>query len=351
MPILAEYIWIDGTQPSAELRSKTRVIYDSPLPPATEVADLDTLDVRHFADWGADGGSTNQAVGRDSDILLKPACVLRDPFRPGGYLVLCEVFYGDGRDHPSNHRAHLRAVLDAGAQREDSWFGFEQEYTLFKIEGRPAGFPINGYPSPQGPYYCSVGSLNIAGRALYEDFLELSLAAGVHLSGVNFEVMPGQAEFQVGPLDPLKASDHVWLARWILHRASERYNLVVKFDPKPVKGDWNGAGMHTNFSTAAMRRPGGRALIEAACVAMGEKVAEHLAHYGHGYEERLTGHHETCSYREFRWGIADRSASIRIPRSVAQDDAGYLEDRRPNANADPYRIAARMLQTVLGIEL
>lgn len=350
MPILAEYIWIDGTQPTAELRSKTRVIYDSTLQPSTAVADLSTVDLTQFPEWGADGSSTNQAGGADSDIILRAVRAVRDPFRPGGYLVLCEVFNGAGEVHPTNHRAEVRRVLDAGAASSDAWFGFEQEYTLFKIEGRPAGFPINGYPGPQGPYYCSVGSLNIAGRALYEDFLETALSAGILLSGVNFEVMPGQAEFQVGPGDGLLASDHVWLARWILHRASEKYNLVVKFDPKPAKGDWNGAGMHTNFSTAAMRTHGGRAAIEAACQAMSTKIQEHLDTYGDGYEERLTGHHETCSYREFRWGIADRTASIRIPRSVGTLGYGYLEDRRPNANADPYRISARMLKTVCGID-
>ncbi len=350
MPILAEYIWVDGTQPTAELRSKTRVLHDSALPKSTEVADLDTVDLSEFPEWGADGSSTQQAEGADSDIILKPASVCRDPFRPGHYLVMCEVFTGEGEVHSTNFRGDLRTVLEAGGAETDSWFGFEQEYTLFKIEGRPAGFPINGYPGPQGPYYCSVGSLNIAGRALYEDFLEAAVEAGLLISGVNFEVMPGQAEFQIGAGGPLKTSDHVWLARWILHRASEKYNLVVSFDPKPAKGDWNGAGMHTNFSTAAMRAPGGMAHIEAACKAMSERIEAHLETYGDRYEERLTGHHETCSYREFRWGVADRTASIRIPRAVGEVGYGYLEDRRPNANADPYRIAARMLRTVCGID-
>jgi glutamine synthetase len=350
MPIIAEYIWIDGSQPMPELRSKTRVIFDSSLPPSTEVKNVDDIDLSQFPEWGADGSSTQQAEGGDSDIILKPVHAVRDPFRPGGYLVLTEVFTGAGNVHSTNKRAEVRRVLDAGADKYDAWFGFEQEYTLFKIEGRPAGFPINGYPGPQGPYYCSVGSLNIAGRALYEDFLEAAVEAGLIISGVNWEVMPGQAEFQIGPGSGLKASDHIWLGRWLMHRASEKYNLVVSLAAKPAKGDWNGAGMHTNFSTAAMRVPGGRAHIEAACEAIGEKIEEHLEVYGDGYEERLTGHHETCAYNEFRWGIADRTASIRVPRAVGEVGYGYLEDRRPNANADPYRIAARMLQTVCGID-
>ena len=104
--------------------------------------------------------------------------------------------------------------------------------------------------------------------------------------------------------------------------------------------------MHTNFSTAAMRSDGGFKAIEEACVLIGERRQDHLDEYGDNYQARLTGHHETCSWREFKWGVADRTASIRVPRSVADTGKGYLEDRRPNANADPYRVAARLLKTV-----
>lgn len=349
MSILAEYIWVDGTAPTKQLRSKTRVIAAGKLPSSLDVEDVDTIPLNVFPRWGADGSSTNQAEGRDSDIGLVPVRACRDPFRPGHYLVLCEVTSPNGQPHPSNTRAQLRAVLDAGAAKAEAWFGFEQEYTFFSTEERPLGFPETGYPAPQGPYYCSVGADKIFGREVYEAFMMDVLDAGLAIGGFNWEVMPGQAEFQTDANDALKASDHLWLARWILHRAGEDLGVVVKLDAKPAKGDWNGAGMHTNFSTNAMRAPGGMNAILAACEAIGMKRQEHLDVYGHDYESRLTGHHETCSYKQFRHGVADRTSSIRIPRHVAEDGHGYLEDRRPNANADPYEIASRMLKTVCGL--
>jgi glutamine synthetase len=346
MPILAEYIWIDGAAPTRQLRSKTKVIRDASLTSSLEVTDLDTIPLTAFPKWGADGSSTHQAEGRDSDINLIPVRACRDPFRPGNYLVLCEVNSPNNQPHPSNKRAQLRAVLDAGAADVKSFFGFEQEYTFFSATERPLGFPEQGYPQPQGPYYCAVGANNIFGRPVYETFMELVLDAGLAITGFNWEVMPGQAEFQTDAADPLTASDHLWLARWILHRAGEDLGVVVKLDAKPALGDWNGAGMHTNFSTAAMREPGGMNAILAACEALATKRQEHLDVYGDNYQARLTGAHETCSYKEFRFGVADRTSSIRIPRSVADQGYGYFEDRRPNANADPYEIATRMLKTV-----
>lgn len=349
MAIFAEYVWIDGVAPTAGLRSKAKVLYDPKIPKSTDI-EISEIDIGWFPGWGADGSSTEQADGGDSDIVLLPVAAIRDPFRPGNYLVMTEVFIGANNEpHDSNTRARLRSVLDKGAMEADALFGFEQEYTFLLKNGRPLGFPETGYPGPQGPYYCGVGATKIAGRNIYEDFMVNCVKAGVQISGVNWEVMPGQAEVQVGPLGPLAGGDHVWLARWILERTAEDYDVQVSFDAKPAKGDWNGAGMHTNFSTAEMRADGGIDAIEKACEAMAKVPALHLAEYGHGYEDRLTGAHETAHYSEFRYGVSDRTASIRIPRHVASDGKGYLEDRRPNANADPYRIAARLLSTVCGI--
>ena len=350
MAVLAEYIWVDGVQPTASLRSKTRVIYNSAVPTSDKIQDVTKIDMSWFPEWGADGSSTEQAEGSDSDIILRPVSAIRDPFRPGGYLVMTEVFVGEsGEAHRSNTRADLRKVLDAGASSTEPLFGFEQEYTFLTNTGRPLGFPEAGYPGPQGPYYCGVGSGKIAGRQIYEQFLQKCIEAGVHISGVNWEVMPGQAEVQVGAVGPLLGGDHIWFARWLLERTGEEYGVQVSFDPKPATGDWNGAGMHTNFSTAVMRAPGGQSEIERACIAIGGKVQEHLEAYGDRYEDRLTGAHETAHYSDFSYGVSDRTASIRIPRSVAENGYGYLEDRRPNANADPYRIAARLLRTVCDI--
>ena len=344
MAIIAEYLWIDGAVPTQKLRSKTKIIYGIPEDKDVELSD--------FPGWSFDGSSTNQAEGNASDCLLEPARFVYDPIRGGdSYLVLCEVLSADGTPHPSNERARLRGILDQGAAQENAWFGFEQEYTLYD-GSRPLGFPSERrFPAAQGPYYCGVGADEVYGRELVELHLEACLEAGLIVSGVNAEVMPGQWEFQVGGPDatPLIATDHLWISRWLLYRIGEELGVSATLDPKPVPGDWNGAGMHTNFSTNDMRAPGGIAVIEKGIQAISTRIDEHLAAYGVGYEMRLTGHHETCRFDEFKYGVSDRTASIRIPAQVAREERGYLEDRRPNANADPYAVARVLLESVCGL--
>jgi glutamine synthetase len=323
MTYKAEYIWIDGTEPTAQLRSKTKILPDGAPPPI----------------WGFDGSSTNQAPGKASDCVLEPVCTVPDPIRGGdNKLVMCEVLLTDMSPHPTNTRALLREVAARHADQEP-WFGIEQEYTLFK-DGRPLGFPEGGFPGPQGPYYCSVGAANAFGRQISEDHATACMEAGLAISGTNAEVMPGQWEFQVGPLSPLDVSDQLWVARWLLYRTAEDFDVAVTIDAKPVKGDWNGAGAHTNFSTAAMRQS--YEPVIAACEALGENALEHVKAYGYGIEGRLTGQHETAPWSEFSYGVSDRGASVRIPWQVAKEGCGYLEDRRPNANCDPY-VVTRMI--------
>lgn len=332
---LAEYIWIDGGKPTASLRSKTKVLNRQ----VHNLADL--------PEWGFDGSSTMQADGNSSDCLLRPVSFVKDPIRGGNnVLVMCEVFNADGTVHESNHRAHLREVSHMYSNQEPL-FGIEQEYVFMK-DGRPLGFPENGYPAPQGPYYCSVGAGNVAGREIVEEHLKACLEAGIGLSGINAEVLLGQWEFQVGALGPLEVSDHLWLARWILARISEKYGVTVDITNKPMKGDWNGSGAHTNFSTKAMREEGGLEVIKQACEKIGRKVQEHISVYGDKNDERLTGRHETCSINEFKYGVSDRGASIRIPMQVNADGKGYLEDRRPGANIDPYQVCSVLIKTVCG---
>lgn len=343
MTVIAEYIWVDGTRPTAFVRSKTKII------PGADPGDVT---VSSLPVWAFDGSSTNQAEGADSDCILKPVRIAADPIRgQGAFLVMCEVYSPDGSPHPSNKRAALRELMENGAADAEPWIAFEQEYTFFE-GSRPLGFPAERrYPAAQGPYYCGVGSDEVYGREVVEEHMRTCLAAGINLTGINAEVMPGQWEFQCGGprIDPLRASDDLWLARWLLYRIGEDHGIAATLDPKPVPGDWNGAGMHANFSTVAMRSEGGDAVIEAACEALGERTQEHLDAYGAGNEARLTGAHETCSFREFRYGIADRTASIRIPRLVAEEGRGYLEDRRPAANADPYDVCTVLLKTTLGL--
>lgn len=346
-PILgqAEYIWLDGATPTQRLRSKARIVAFAPG---------ETVTISKFPQWSFDGSSTYQASGNDSDLLLEPVNFVADPVRgEGNYLVMCEVLNPNGTPHRTNQRACLREVMDAGAGIEEPWIGFEQEYTLTQ-GSNPLGFPDKGYPAPQGPYYCSVGSNVAFGRPVVEAHTKACLDAGLMIYGINAEVLPGQWEFQIGyrgiereSADPLNVSDHLWIARWLLYRIAEDFGVVPSFDAKPVKGDWNGSGKHTNFSTKSMRDPqNGMLAIKKAIEALSGKHQEHIAVYGDGLPERLTGLHETASIHEFRDGVADRGASIRIPQPVALKGYGYLEDRRPAANADPYAVSARILETI-----
>ncbi|WP_052849444.1 glutamine synthetase [Streptomyces avicenniae] len=330
MSYKAEYIWIDGTSPTAKLRSKTKILADGAEPPT----------------WGFDGSSTNQAEGHASDCVLKPVASYPDPIRGGDdILVLCEVWNVDDTPHVSNTRAALRPVAEQFASQEPI-FGIEQEYTFFK-GSRPLGFPESGgFPAPQGGYYCGVGADEIYGRDVVEAHLENCLKAGLGISGINAEVMPGQWEFQVGPLAPLDVSDQLWIARWLLYRTAEDFGVSATLDPKPVKGDWNGAGAHTNFSTKAMRE--GYDAIVAACESMGKdgKPLEHVKNYGADVEDRLTGAHETAPWDQYSYGVSNRGASVRIPWQVERDKKGYIEDRRPNANCDPYVVTRLITDTV-----
>jgi glutamine synthetase len=339
-----EYIWLDGGEPTQNLRNKTRILDFQNKAPKLE----------QFPEWGYDGSSTNQATGHHSDLVLKPVYFVRDPLRgEGNYLVMCEVFNTDNTPHATNHRAKLREEIAMGSKNENAFIGFEQEYTLFE-GSRPYGWPADKEPPPQGPYYCGVGADRMFGRDLIETHALACVEANLALYGTNAEVMASQWEFQIGyrgikdeAADPLTISDQVWLARWLLMRLGEDMGITVSWSCKPMKGDWNGAGMHTNFSTQAMRDPEtGWTAITALVQALSKNHPEHIAEYGSGLEERLTGLHETCDINTFKVGECDRGASIRIPEPVANKRYGYIEDRRPGANADPYRISTRILKTL-----
>ncbi|QDS97473.1 glutamine synthetase beta-grasp domain-containing protein [Adhaeretor mobilis] len=319
-----EYIWLDGYTPEANLRSKTKVVDSEPKSPDD------------CPGWSFDGSSTEQAEGSSSDCLLKPVKLIADPQRKNASLVLCEVLAADGSVHPSNIRGSFE-------DDPDLWLGFEQEYTIMK-DGAPLGFPRDGYPGPQGPYYCSVGYKNCVGRDLVEEHLDACLDAGLSVTGINAEVMKGQWEYQLFGKGAKSACDDVWLSRFLLHRTAEKYGVVIELHPKPVKGDWNGSGMHCNFSTTDIREKGGEEFIKGICEKFRGRHDEHIASYGSENDQRLTGLHETQSIEKFSFGVSDRGASIRIPIGTVQNDwKGYLEDRRPASNADPYKVTSKIL--------
>jgi len=325
-----DYIWLDGYTPVPNLRTKCCIKEFDSFP---DLADLPL--------WGFDGSSTEQAEGSDSDCILKPVAVYPDKTNDQQALVMCEVMLPNGDPHPSNTRA---SILDD----EGAWFGFEQEYFLTQ-NGLPLGFPNEGYPAPQGEYYCGVGFKNVAalGRKITEEHLWQCIHAGINHEGINAEVAKGQWEFQVFGKGSKKAADDVWIARFLLLRLCEQYGVDIDWHCKPLAGDWNGSGMHSNFSTTYMRETGGKDYFEALMAAFEANCEEHIAVYGPDNHLRLTGLHETQSIDKFSYGIADRGASVRVPHAFAQDDyKGYLEDRRPNSQGDPYAIASRILQTI-----
>jgi glutamine synthetase len=325
-----EYIWLDGYKPTQSLRSKTlvRENFDGTL----EKCPL----------WSFDGSSTEQADGSDSDCVLKPVAVYPDPDRTNGYLVMNEVLNADGTPHISNSRA----LIDD--DDDDFWFGFEQEYFLWDPDTNlPPGFPHSGFPRPQGPYYCSVGALNCFGRPIMDEHLDHCLDAGINVEGTNGEVAAGQWEFQVFSKGAADAGDQTWVARYILERTAEKYGLAIEWHPKPLgHTDWNGSGMHANFSNGVMRESGKEEIFTKICEEFGKNIERHISVYGAENDQRLTGAHETQSIDTFSYGVSDRGASIRIPIGTVDDGwKGRLEDRRPASNACPYAVAAAIIKT------
>lgn len=328
-----EYIWLDGYKPEANLRSKTRIISGKEEP-----------SLKNLPLWSYDGSSTQQAEGSSSDCVLKPVKVIKDAGRENGYLVMCEVLNADLTPHITNDRAKYEDALDF-------WFGFEQEYVITK-NGLPLGFPTEGYPAPQGRYYCGIGTKNVVARDFVEEHLDLCLACGLNITGINAEVMVGQWEFQLLGKSAKAAADDLWLARYLLLRVAEKHGLEIELHPKPVKGDWNGSGMHANFSNEQMRSVGGEAYFKNILKNLDITHEDHIANYGSMNHERLTGLHETQSIDQFSFGVADRGASIRIPITTVENDwKGYLEDRRPASNACPYLITSKIVETVTEKEL
>ena len=345
IPVKFEYIWLGANN---DLRSKVRVEWlenqDSPL----FRGELNCIPI-----WNYDGSSTNQAIGSDSEVLIKPVRVYPNPLATSEakeYLVLCETILPDMNPHPTNTRHRANEIIERDFNNFKPMFGIEHEFFIMnKDTRRPLGFDgLISVPQPQGPYYCSVGSGNAFGRDFLNECLDLAIKAGVRVTGSNMEVCPGQVEIQVCNYG-IKAADDSTILKYILGRVSEKYGYIIDWSAKPVKGDWNGSGCHVNYSTQQMRNEGGWQHIMDSINRLGQRHQEHIEVYGSDNHERLTGLHETSSMDTFSYGVADRGCSIRIPRSTEQRHCGYIEDRRPSSSADMYLVTSKIHQTCVGI--
>lgn len=339
MKSIVEYVWLGGNN---ELRSKARVLE----------LNINNDILSQLPNWNYDGSSTNQASGNDSEVIIKPRAVFLDPFRgSSNYLVMCDCYRPDDTPLENNHRPYAVKTFNKKLD-EEPWYGIEQEYFLINPETKlPLGFPKNGYPAPQGQYYCSVGATNAFGRSVVDEHLKACLQANVQICGINAEVATGQWEYQIGPSVGIESGDHVWMSRYILERVAEKHGYIVSLHPKPVLGDWNGSGCHTNYSTKSMREGSGDKtgldFINDAIDKLSKKHKEHMSCYGTGNELRMTGRHETSSIDKFSYGVANRGASVRIGNETIQNKKGYFEDRRPSSNMNPYLVTAKLFETTV----
>jgi len=347
--IKLEYIWLDGSNPQ-QLRGKTKIVSMDVISVSNLLKSYKSGELKAPI-WNFDGSSTYQAETSNSELLLHPVNYFINPFIENSILVLCEVTHTDNKPHKTNTRNQM--VKSVESFDDETLYGWEQEYFIFdNFTNKALGWPMEqgAFPKPQGDYYCSVGSQNVKGRDFVEEHTDLCLKAGLSIGGVNAEVALGQWEYQIGPVSAIDGSDQLWISRYLLHRLGEKYNYRIDIDPKPFKGnDWNGSGMHVNFSTKTIRedKQNKKEIAKEMCIKLESTHKEHIEVYGVGNEHRLTGKNETSSMEKFGWGIGDRTKSIRIPSSINDPNAiGYIEDRRPSSNGDPYLIVDRMLKTL-----
>ena len=335
-PLRLEYVWIDNDY---HLRSKMKVVHNTCI---------DTIRVEDIPEWNYDGSSTNQSSGSDSEVIIKPCRMFSSKKDMFHILVLCDTYTPRGEPLKTNNRNNANEIFKQKLETEP-WFGIEQEYFIIDpITNKPLGYDEN---KTQGQYYCSVGTENAFGRKIAEEHLLECINYGVTISGINAEVAPGQWEYQIGPCEGIESGDNLWIARYLLQKVAETHNVIINIEPKPLPGDWNGSGCHTNYSTKQMREgtpdENGLYYINMEIDKLSKKHTEHMEVYGSGNEMRMTGEHETASYDKFTSGTANRGASIRIGNANVNNKQGYFEDRRPSSNCDPYMVTSKIFETTI----
>lgn len=331
--MLVEYIWLDAY---GNTRSKTRVIET----PKTEEKKNVEIPL-----WNFDGSSTGQANTDDSEVIIRPVAAYPDPFRGGDcILALCETLNPDMSPHKTNTR-HLASTVFDKHKLLEPLFGIEQEFFIEKNGKILAFMDPDNQPiwQPNGQYYCGVGE-HAHGRNVIEAAFKRCIVAGLTLTGFNAEVAPAQWEIQVCA-SGINAADQLTMLRYILNRTAESFSVSINYHPKPLSDLWNGSGCHVNFSTKSMRDKDGLTVIQNAIKNLESKHSYHMENYGRENNLRMTGKNETSEYDTFTQGVADRSASVRIPLDTFKNKAGYLEDRRPASNMDPYVVTRLLMET------
>lgn len=328
--IQAEYIWIDLNN---NLRSKSKTLPIKSYKPGT------------LPIWDFDGSSTGQAPVSNSEVILNPQAIFKDPFRQDeknpNLLVLCDCYYPNMKAHKTNTRYPAVQIFNKH-RVEDSWFGLEQEFFVLNKDGSLYG-NLEEKELKMNTFYCSVGTGNVFLRDLLETLYRACLYAGIKVSGVNLEHSCCQMEYQVGPVTGINAGDQLWVSRYILQRIAERFDVKISFDPKPFD-KLDGSGCHCNFSTKKMREEKGYEIVLSAIKKLETNHLKHIKKYGDN-KKRLTGKDETSHLKKFSSGVGDRSKSVRIPRCTERDGCGYLEDRRPASNSDPYIVTSMILES------
>jgi glutamine synthetase len=338
-----EYIWTDA---NGEVRSKTKCI--------REYMNIDIENIykiKNLPIWNYDGSSTGQAPGNNSEIILNPCRIYKNPFDDNeqSFLVLCDIYNNELKPHINNNRYIANQIFKNNNYKDHKpLFGIEHEFFVYDLNtGKPLGFHMGNYlPHPQGDYYCGVGTGKAYGRDFLDKLLKLCYKAGVNVTGSNLEVCPGQMEIQICSND-IKAGDDSLIFKYISARLGEQYNYCIDFRSKPIKGDWNGSGCHVNFSINNMMEDDSYDRILTIIKKLEKSHKNHIDIYGKDNHERLTGKHETSSLEQFTYGVANRGCSIRIPTETFKNKKGYLEDRRPGASADMYLVTSKIFETIV----